>query len=329
MPDGLCIPRSSPTALVSRRLICTLALLPVALATAIAGVFLVNTTALSLNEDRWFQFVLSIVVVGGVIALWRFAVVWTIGRTGLTAIVATVPFAQVVFAQPLWNTSGCVAPILLVHGQHQISVGLWVWISIWVWWASERVVMKVYGDGSVRCMVEVTPLAKRILASIGILPFGLGLGLVIAIAWEDLFGAGRQEEAIAIAVGVVVGIWCLVWRGAVAWSRRVVIWTIMSLIVWVGLPLAASALTLFVSGGSAIPDDEILAWSAIAGVGLWMGTTAYIWPLRGHAASGLQGPPRCLRCGYLLKGLRATRCPECGDEPTLDELWSGTSGVVL
>ena len=41
--------------------------------------------------------------------------------------------------------------------------------------------------------------------------------------------------------------------------------------------------------------------------------------VRGEGASA----PRCLKCGYLLIGLRSTRCPECGDEPTLDELWRG------
>ncbi|MCH8966713.1 MAG: hypothetical protein IID43_03475 [Planctomycetes bacterium] len=53
-----------------------------------------------------------------------------------------------------------------------------------------------------------------------------------------------------------------------------------------------------------------------------------IWPMRPEAASRGDRAPQCLRCGYLLIGLRATRCPECGAEPTLDELWSASQAGV-
>ena len=32
-------------------------------------------------------------------------------------------------------------------------------------------------------------------------------------------------------------------------------------------------------------------------------------------------PPTCLQCGYNLSGLTQCRCPECGSEFPLDELW--------
>lgn len=32
-------------------------------------------------------------------------------------------------------------------------------------------------------------------------------------------------------------------------------------------------------------------------------------------------PPKCLRCGYNLSGLTQCRCPECGSEFRIDELW--------
>ena len=32
-------------------------------------------------------------------------------------------------------------------------------------------------------------------------------------------------------------------------------------------------------------------------------------------------PPTCLSCGYNLSGLTHGRCPECGHEHRLDELW--------
>lgn len=37
--------------------------------------------------------------------------------------------------------------------------------------------------------------------------------------------------------------------------------------------------------------------------------------------SARQAPPTCLKCGYNLSGLTHCRCPECGTEHRLDELW--------
>ena len=34
-------------------------------------------------------------------------------------------------------------------------------------------------------------------------------------------------------------------------------------------------------------------------------------------------PPKCLRCGYNLSGLTQCRCPECGTEYRIDDLWRG------
>jgi len=36
-----------------------------------------------------------------------------------------------------------------------------------------------------------------------------------------------------------------------------------------------------------------------------------------------QAYPKCIRCGYAMKGLTEARCPECGARYTLDELWIG------
>jgi len=38
-------------------------------------------------------------------------------------------------------------------------------------------------------------------------------------------------------------------------------------------------------------------------------------------------PPMCLQCGYNMSGLTQCRCPECGKDYTLDELW--TAGIRL
>ena len=75
--------------------------------------------------------------------------------------------------------------------------------------------------------------------------------------------------------------------------------------------------------------DAVLVFLPVIGWGVWMAVTMSIWPRRRYGMRPEDTPPRCLKCGYLLIGLRATRCPECGDEPTLDELWYTTTGEGL
>ncbi len=58
-------------------------------------------------------------------------------------------------------------------------------------------------------------------------------------------------------------------------------------------------------------------------VGLTMLVVHLIWRngyVRGWRASRNQ-PPICPECGYNLSGLTHCRCPECGTEYTLDQLW--------
>ena len=42
-----------------------------------------------------------------------------------------------------------------------------------------------------------------------------------------------------------------------------------------------------------------------------LGLLTFGWLSRGHVAT--DGYLRCLKCGYILKGLSAPRCPECGE----------------
>src|SRR5262245_57802164 len=43
-----------------------------------------------------------------------------------------------------------------------------------------------------------------------------------------------------------------------------------------------------------------------------------------------RGHPRCLHCGYSLRGLVEFRCPECGREITLKDVhWQGSAGRAL
>jgi uncharacterized paraquat-inducible protein A len=51
---------------------------------------------------------------------------------------------------------------------------------------------------------------------------------------------------------------------------------------------------------------------------------AYIVWRRGYAQGWRRAraqPPACPKCGYNMSGLRQCRCPECGAEFDLDEVW--------
>ena len=57
--------------------------------------------------------------------------------------------------------------------------------------------------------------------------------------------------------------------------------------------------------------------------GLTLFVTFFIWRdgyKRGWRAARVS-PPTCLKCGYNLSGLSHCRCPECGAEFRLDQLW--------
>lgn len=73
-----------------------------------------------------------------------------------------------------------------------------------------------------------------------------------------------------------------------------------------------------------------LSWVEVGALALvlFTGLVAVLFSLlvwrRGYARGWRRSrgePPQCLGCGYNLSGLTHCRCPECGREHTLDELW--------
>jgi hypothetical protein len=114
--------------------------------------------------------------------------------------------------------------------------------------------------------------------------------------------------------------WWLLWRRQIKWTpkRR------LATIGWVGL-----ALLLALGAGAATSRIETEFGAFIASVTaplLWVFGSVLSWresPAE-HAAriASLGGADAltCPTCGYNLTGLKGTRCPECGNEFTLDQL---------
>ncbi len=182
-------------------------------------------------------------------------------------------------------------------------------------------------DGMPR-QVRMAPMARRIVASIGTIPFVVGVFFIVAVACDEF---GFPEEitipaTFTVSAAVAVGLWLLVWRSVVVWSPDVGLWTIAVGMVSLAVPIILLWLLLWAYGSRLHDVIEALVFGGpIIGWGVWMAVTVGRWPIRSAASASGQQMPRCLKCGYLLIGLSSTRCPECGDAPTPDERWGAAS----
>lgn len=149
------------------------------------------------------------------------------------------------------------------------------------------------------------------------LPLLLGLVVIGASADSTFFKFKSAGPVFAPCAAVAILTWILIWRRHVEWSKRAIHRTTALAMICFAVPI--SAVWLFP------PTSDWLAALPIIGWGVWMAGTIWLWPLKLPASSLAELTPRCRKCSYLLTGLTSTRCPECGDEPTLDDLWRSTA----
>lgn len=319
---------------VTRKLVFTLVLIPIV--PAVSGIATVlieefwSPGPWSGDETRHYHFIFAALWVSALLLIWRSLVLWTMGRKWLTAMVAVVPFVQVIHGMHWWGDAGCWRGDVLRFGQHNLGIGVGTWLLVWVWWGWEKRRMVEDTISKRQLARRMSPAAIRMVATIGMIPFVVGVFALVATAIGDLGsspGTGWSEaSALGITAIVAVSIWLLIWRGAVEWSSRVCIRAVLGAVVLIGIPIAAiPVFESILSGGwleIAIYRFPVIGW------GIWMAWTVRGWSVReGPVDAG--SAPRCLSCGYLLIGLRSTRCPECGDEPTIDELWRAAAGHDL
>lgn len=307
---------------ITRRFVLTLTLVPIVPAASLMVAAVMDTFAPGTNSaSRCFQISLTVLWMAGLLVICRTAVMWTLGRTGLTALVSVLPLVQVVWNRPLWN-AGCISDGLLLAGQNFTSCGLWTWLTVWVWWGMEKAVMA--DEERVRSSRRSAWLA-RLGASLGMLPIACGLFWIVAVFFETFTSLGPTSGiawTYGVCAAVMLAAWLMIWRRPVAWDEGVLAMTLISWLLLVGVPVVA---LLFVPGIFTGPLWQTLSYSApLLGWGLWLGWTMWYWPMRAEALLAPADEPSCLKCGYSLRGLKATRCPECGDEPTIDELWAGS-----
>jgi len=125
----------------------------------------------------------------------------------------------------------------------------------------------------------------------------------------------------SIAAILAILIWSAIWKGKVHGSGSFFGQSVRKAGLCMGVPILVIACLPTTPW---LPGTDFLFVVPFVGWGAWMVWTVCGWPIA--LADGEEtAPPRCPNCGYSLTGLRWTRCPECGDEPTLDELWRATA----
>ena len=173
----------------------------------------------------------------------------------------------------------------------------------------------------------MTSTAKRILSAVGSIPVGVAVFWISFVAIDDFTHLGEGpavSAAFASAAVVMIGFWLLVWGRMVRWSRAIIAFTGILVIVCFLLPIASQV--YFAMRSELL--SELLLLTPVIGWGAWMALTARYWPMEPEQLDRALPYPLCLSCGYSLAGLRSSRCPECGDEPPLDELFWGNVGEV-
>ncbi len=272
---------------------------------------------------RLLEFCTSAAFVLGLLFIWRRFVLWTAGRKVWTSIVALVPFVQVIVGRPWWD-AGCVTEDVLRLGQEHIGIGLWIWLVIWIWWGCERLRLSRSQSNSGPWSKRMDRLTRTVVGCIAVIPVCFSIACIAYAVAEDLLNLSDNMDLV-LAYGVsactCLIAWWLFWRRHVVWSKRVVARTLLLWLVCMPVPIAIMPFMATDLGivGVTFWNLPLIGW------GVWIALTMRIWPLQTSSFHDIPDGPKCLKCGYSLRGLSNTKCPECGDEQTLDALWAGQS----
>lgn len=150
---------------------------------------------------------------------------------------------------------------------------------------------------------------------------------VFAKSWFGANVNGILATDIMTAASFVPG-WILIWHRRIRWTpkrwRLTCLALLWSLVPAFLLGMAIVAVTPYALEAAAALGGGIW-WVA------WMASTVLIWretPLERAQRLGAISKQAiaCPACGYNMTGLRQARCPECGTEYTLDELFGSLRG---
>lgn len=173
----------------------------------------------------------------------------------------------------------------------------------------------------------MTSLLARILLSIMLLPLATVVYLAVLLPLTFPLTRCTNEFAFTAATAVtavfVAFYWLMLWRRSVQWTSRR---SNLTVAASVGC-LVAGAVAGFAA--MTLVDDESFGvfCGGLVGIVLWLPVTVLLWRetpaeraerIRESASDVLF----CPRCGYNMTGLQLARCPECGAQFTLNELFA-------
>jgi len=164
-------------------------------------------------------------------------------------------------------------------------------------------------------------LLRRILLSVIMLPLSTAILFTVLFM---LIGQLKEEFAFIwawiITFTFVVFYWLGVWRGAVKWTVRRKVRTLLAI---PGSIVAGIAVSLVVF--SLFMQEVVLLLAGCFAVSFWLLATILIWrETPAERTARLQATAGkavfCPKCGYNMTGLHESCCPECGEQFTLDQL---------
>jgi hypothetical protein len=173
-------------------------------------------------------------------------------------------------------------------------------------------------------------LISQILLAILLFPLaGLLYFIAVVFYWEVVAsptGWSRSRFnhgfvfAGVIAWAFVAVYWTLLWRKSVNWTSNRTSATMFCALV-------AGVAAVIIGGLVYLVEDEVGYFVGTAAAPLlWQVGTILVWrespAERAERLAGAAGAVVCPTCGYNLTGLKGTRCPECGNQFTLDQLLS-------
>jgi len=292
-----------------------------ALAWIVPGIAVtVSATGLSLgNRDQTFviAFTGTSLLLGASFWLWWRLIQWTFSRVLGSAATTAAVLAHLFLWQPLWN-AGCVTVDVLRMGQCGVATGVWVGVTAYVWWG-------LIEAGSQWRKSSMSANAVRIVWGLALVPFVPGLWTIVMLALEQFVWRVDWVNGMiahALCASLIVGWWLFVWRPAARRTAEVWQRTLAWSAGYVAIVTLCPLLLLLND-----PDWMVALWVCVPLMltGLWLVLTAWMWrigetPLTPVSAD-VQETLKCLSCGYSLIGLHEARCPDCGRQSTLDELF--------
>ena len=173
----------------------------------------------------------------------------------------------------------------------------------------------------------MAPTITRLVLSLALIVAAPVFYTVIFIVWLEATSHRNDEIALMIS-NVVVGLsfavgWTVIWLGEVRWGALRI--TLTGAVVF-GSCILAAVIGFVIA--TMVREEELgILFGGMLWVVFWLFGTALVWmelpaERRRRLASVGAAEVACPTCGYNLKGLKTTGCPECGSSFTIDQLFA-------